>query len=41
MEYKSGDIIKGIFDNMMLYGFPAKQNAVIFGQQEVENDKSI
>lgn len=32
---------KGIFDNMMLYGFPAKQNAVIFGQQEVENDKSI
>ncbi len=32
---------KGILDNMMLYGFPAKQNAVIFGQQEVKNDKPI
>lgn len=32
---------KGILNNMMLYGFPAKQNAVIFGQQEVKNDKSV
>ena len=32
---------KGILDNMMLYGFSAKQNAVIFGQQEVKNDKPI
>lgn len=32
---------KGIIDNMMLYGFPAKQNAVIFGQREVENDRSV
>lgn len=32
---------KGILDNMMLYGFPSKQNAVIFGQQEVKYDRSI
>ena len=32
---------KGILDNMMLYGFPSKQNAVIFGQQEVKNDRSV
>ena len=37
------DIIdfKGIFNNMLLYGFPSKQNSVIFGQQEVKNDRSI
>lgn len=29
---------KGIFDNMLLYGFPAKQNTVIYGNQEVKND---
>ena len=32
---------KGILDNMMLYGFPSKQNLVVFGQQEVNNDKSV
>lgn len=25
---------KGIFDNMLLYGFPSKQNAVVYRQQE-------
>lgn len=32
---------KGILNNMLLYGFPAKQNSVIFGQQEVIHDRSI
>ena len=32
---------KGILDNMMIYGFPAKQNAVVYHQQEEENVKSI
>ncbi|HCA04488.1 MAG TPA: hypothetical protein DEO32_01180 [Ruminococcaceae bacterium] len=41
--YQLIDIIdyKGILDNMMLYGFPAKQNLVIFGNQEEVNDKSV
>lgn len=32
---------KGILDNMMLYGFPSKQNAVVYRSQEEEDDKSI
>lgn len=32
---------KGIFDNMMLYGFPAKQNTVVYRIEEEENDKSV
>ncbi len=32
---------KGIFDNMMLYGFPTKQNTVVYRIEEEENDKSI
>ena len=32
---------KGILDNMMLYGFPSKQQSVIYGRQEEENVKSI
>ena len=32
---------KGILDNMMLYGFPSKQNTVVNGLQEEKNDKSV
>lgn len=32
---------KGIFDNMLRFGFPAKQNSVVFGKQEEEHDESI
>ena len=32
---------KGIFDNMMLYGFPSKQNAVIYRDEEEKNEQSI
>lgn len=32
---------KGIFDNMLLYGFPSKQNTVINRLQEEENDQSV
>lgn len=32
---------KGIFDNMLLYGFPSKQNTVIYRLQEEENDQSV
>ena len=32
---------KAILDNMLLYGFPARQNIVIYHIQEEENDKSI
>lgn len=32
---------KGIFDNMMLYGFPAKQNTVIYRLEEEKNEQSL
>ncbi len=32
---------RGIFDNMLRFGFPAKQNSVVFGKQEEEHDESI
>lgn len=32
---------RGIFDNMLRFGFPAKQNNVVFGKQEEEHDESI
>ncbi len=32
---------KGILDNMMLYGFPSKQNAVVHRSQEVKDEKSV
>ena len=32
---------KGIFDNMLLYGFPSKQNTVIYRLQEETNDQSV
>lgn len=32
---------KGILDNMMLYGFPSKQNTVVYRLQEEEDDKSV
>ena len=32
---------KGIFDNMMLYGFPAKQNTVVYRLEEEKNEQSI
>lgn len=32
---------KGIFDNMLLYGFPTKQNLVVNQNTEDENEKSI
>lgn len=32
---------KGIFDNMMLYGFPSKQNAVIYRKQEEKHEQSV
>ena len=32
---------KGILDNMMLLGFPLKQNRVISGKQEVKNEQPI
>ena len=32
---------KGILDNMLRFGFPAKQNSVVFGKQEEEHDESI
>ncbi len=32
---------KGIFDNMLLYGFPAKQNTVVYRRQEEQHDKSV
>ena len=32
---------KGILDNMMLYGFPSKQNTVVYRLKEEENDKSV
>lgn len=41
--YNLLDIIdfKPIIDNMMLYGFPNKQNAVLNNQQEVKNEQSV
>lgn len=32
---------KGILDNMMLYGFPAKQNTVVYRLEEEKNEQSI
>lgn len=32
---------KGILDNMMLFGFPLRQNSVLSGQREVRNEQSI
>ena len=32
---------KGIFNNMLLYGFPSKQNAVVYRRQEEQDDKSV
>ena len=32
---------KGILDNMMLYGFPSKQNSVVKGLKEEVYDKSV
>ena len=32
---------KGIFDNMMLYGFPAKQNTVVYRLEEKKNEQSL
>ncbi|MBQ1838845.1 MAG: hypothetical protein II127_04430 [Ruminococcus sp.] len=32
---------KGIFDNMLLYGFPAKQNTVVYRLKEEKDDKSV
>lgn len=32
---------KPIIDNMMLYGFPNKQNAVLNNRQEVKNEQSV
>ena len=32
---------KGILDNMMLYGFPSKQNAVVYRQEESKNEQSV
>lgn len=32
---------KGILDNMMLYGFPSKQNTVVYRPQEVKDEKSV
>lgn len=41
--YNFLDIIdfKPIIDNMMLYGFPNKQNAVLNNRQEVKNEQSV
>ena len=41
--YNLLDIIdfKPIIDNMMLYGFPNKQNAVLNNRQEVKNEQSV
>lgn len=41
--YNLLDIIdfKPIIDNMMLYGFPNKQNAVLYNRQEVKNEQSV
>ena len=41
--YNLLDIIdfKPILDNMMLYGFPVKQNAVLNKRQEVKNEQSV
>lgn len=41
--YNLLDIIdfKPIIDNMMLYGFPNKQNAVLNNRQEVKNEESV
>ena len=41
--YNLIDIVdfKGILDNMLLYGFPAKQKEVIYGLQEEENERSV
>ena len=32
---------KGILDNMMLYGFPAKQNSVVHHLKEEQNGESV
>ena len=32
---------KGILDNMLLYGFPSKQNTVVYRPQEVKDEKSV
>ncbi len=32
---------KGILDNMLLYGFPSKQNTVIYGLQEEKDERSV